>query len=372
MMNKRIYLVDTTLRDGEQTAGVVFFKNEKLKIAQYLSDIGVDIIEIGIPAMGREECRRILEVKELNLDAELMTWCRMTEKEVDETIELGIANIHLSIATSDIQIMNKLNKTRAWVLKRTEAVVRYAVEKGLKVSVGAEDASRTDINELLEFYYIAQNAGASRVRYADTLGVLSPFDTYEIISNCTRTLDIPVDFHGHNDFGMATANTFAAAKAGAEYLNCTVNGLGERAGNAPLEEIVMALEQLENMKTNIDIVRLTELSKIVEDASQRYVSESKPIVGKKVFFHESGIHVDGILKKSSNYEAFPPQLIGKQHQIVIGKHSGSSALRNKYRMMGVELTKVELQQILEQLRENYNSEKQVREEFFQEVLQKLG
>lgn len=359
-MNKYIMkmkIVDTTLRDGEQTAGVVFLKNEKIDIARKLDEIGVHIIEVGIPSMGKEEMQRIREIKSLGLNSSLLTWNRMKMEDIDNSISLGIKNIHLSIATSDVQIRNKLNLSRSMVMNLTEKAVRYAVNKGCVVSVGAEDSSRADIEYLIEFFELAQSAGAKRIRYADTLGILDPLSTYNIIGKIANKLKIDVDFHGHNDFGMATANAFSAYRAGATHISCTVNGLGERAGNTPLEEIIMALEYIECEKTDIDLKKIMEISRMVEKASGRALSLSKPIVGKEIFSHESGIHVDGLIKHRKNYEFFSPEDIGRRHNVVIGKFSGRAGIMSKYKEMGRNITKGQSDRVLNLLREKYDENK---------------
>jgi len=353
----KIKIVDTTLRDGEQTAGVVFLKKEKIDIAKKLDEIGVHIIEVGIPSMGKEEMQRIREINDLGLKSTLLTWNRMKTKDIDSSLALGIKNIHLSIATSDIQIQNKLNLSKHEVLNLMKKTVEYAVDRGCIVSVGAEDASRTDINYLIEFFKLAKRAGAQRVRYADTLGILDPLSTYNIIGKIAENLSMDIDFHGHNDFGMATANAFSAYKAGATHISCTVNGLGERAGNTPLEEIIMALEYIEGEKTDIDLKKLMEISNLVEEASGRTLSLSKPIVGREIYSHESGIHVDGLLKNRKNYEYYKPEDIGRKHNIVIGKFSGRAAIINKYRERGVDITQRQSDNILNLLRESYDKNK---------------
>jgi len=300
------FIVDTTLRDGEQTAGVSFSQKEKLVIAKKLDEAGVDIIEAGIPAMGTEEINRIRKIIELDLKATILTWNRLNIDDINKSILCGAKHVHISAPASDIQINKKLNKNKKWVLEKIKEVVTYSVNKGLVVSVGAEDASRAESNYLLELFTTAEEYGATRVRYADTLGILDPFSTYENIKYIKDNLDIEIDFHGHNDFGMATANTISAYKAGAKHLSCCVNGLGERAGNAALEEVVMALKYIYKCNTSFDIKKIQKLSKIVEKASGRKIHESKPFVGKSVFSHESGIHVDGLMKDSSNYEFFRP------------------------------------------------------------------
>lgn len=321
----RLHIVDTTLRDGEQTPGVAFASWQKAEIAFALNGLGADVIEIGIPAMGIEEIAAIQKIEEMNLNSTLLTWNRMLKKDVDASMLTGVKNVHLSVPASFIQIEKKLHKTPAQVLLQTFEVVDYAINKGCVVSIGAEDASRADEKFLMQLYQVALDAGAVRIRYADTLGVLEPFGVYEIIRKIKTKLQTDIDFHGHNDFGLATANALAAFKGGAQYISCSINGLGERAGNTAMEEIVMALIYMTECEVNIDTHKFVQISEMVERYSKKYLSTHKPVVGKDVFSHESGIHVDGLLKDIRTYQHLDPALLGRDNQFVLGKHSGKAA-----------------------------------------------
>ncbi|WP_018247468.1 homocitrate synthase [Orenia marismortui] len=347
---KDFYIVDTTLRDGEQTAGVAFSKNEKVDVARKLDEIGVDVIEAGIPIMGKEEIEAIREIMSLGLKSSILTWNRMRKEDIDKSILAGAKNVHITAPASDIHIYRKLNKDRGWVLSELEKIVNYALEKGCNVSVGAEDASRADFQFLVQFYSIAQKAGVSRVRYADTVGRLDPISTYDNIKKIRDFIDAEIDFHGHNDFGMATANALSAFKAGAKYISCTVNALGERAGNAALEEVVMALKCIEGCESDFKVKGLKGLSEMIEDYSGRRVSANKPIVGEGVFSHESGIHVDGLLKDSSTYEFLSPGDLGRERRFIIGKFSGVSSIMHRYKELGVSISKEQAELILRSIR----------------------
>ncbi len=213
------YIVDTTLRDGEQAAGVAFKNEDKLKIAKALDDAGVDIIEAGIPASGEDEMENIYEILALNLKAEVLTWNRIKKSDIDKSILCGAKNIHISAPVSDIHIYHKLNKDREWIIRELKDSVSYAVDKGCTVSVGAEDASRADFEFVIEFFNAAKAAGASRARYADTVSTLDPISAFNDILKLKDYIDIDIDFHGHNDFGMATDNSLSAHKAGAKYIS---------------------------------------------------------------------------------------------------------------------------------------------------------
>ncbi|MDI6604352.1 MAG: homocitrate synthase [Thermoanaerobacteraceae bacterium] len=348
--NNKLYIVDTTLRDGEQTAGVVFANSEKIRIAKMLDEIGVNQLEVGIPAMGGDEKETIAKIARLGLNASIMAWNRAVIKDIKESLECGVDAVAISISTSDIHIEHKLKTSRQWVLDHMTEAVAFAKKEGVYISVNAEDASRTDINFLIEFAKCAKQAGADRLRFCDTVGILDPFETYEKIKAVKEATDIDIEMHTHNDFGMATANALAGIKAGANFVGVTVNGLGERAGNAALEEVVMALKYVYKRDLGIDTKKFRELSEYVSAASGRQLPSWKAIVGTNVFAHESGIHVDGALKNPQTYEIYNPDEVGLERQIVIGKHSGTAALVNKFKEYGRVLPESEAQELLPYVR----------------------
>jgi len=346
-VEKTFKLVDTTLRDGEQTAGVVFSIREKRRIAEMLDEIGIDQIEVGIPAVGGEEERAVKEIAHAGHRASIMAWSRAVVGDVEQCMRCGVDSVSICISASDIQITTKLQKDRAWVLRQLEKTVKVARDNGLYVSVSAEDCSRADENFLAQFCRVAVDSGANRVRFCDTVGVLEPFNTYAKIR---RLLDsvwgLSLEMHMHNDFGMATANTIAGLMAGASHAGVTVNGLGERAGNAPLEEVVMAARHLLGYTLDIDTKRFKDLSEYVGLASARQVPPAKAVVGSSVFAHESGIHVDGTLKNPANYEAFDPAEVGLERKIVLGKHSGGAAIKHTLEKHGVTLDGEAIERLL--------------------------
>ena len=345
-----IRIDDTTLRDGEQTAGVVFANNEKKRIARLLDEIGVHQIEVGIPAMGGDEKKTICDIVKMGLRSSILAWNRAVTSDIQHSLDCGVDAVAISISASDIHIEHKLRKDRQWVLESIKKSVDFAKEHNLYVSVNAEDASRADLEFLEEFALVAKEHGADRLRFCDTLGILDPFRTYQIIRHLKERIDIEIEMHTHNDFGMATANTLAGAKAGASYINTTVVGLGERAGNAALEEVVMAMKHIGRLDLGIKTEKLRELSEYVAQASGRTIPLWKAIVGVNVFAHESGIHADGVLKNPLNYEAFSPEEVGLQRQLVIGKHSGRASILVKFREYGIELSEEEAEVILKHVR----------------------
>jgi len=350
-MSRPVFIDDTTLRDGEQTAGVVFTNEEKIHIARLLDEIGVHQIEAGIPAMGGDEKEAVKAIVGLGLRAMVIAWNRPVISDIDASLECGVRAVALSISASDIHIERKLRRTREWVLASVREATEYAKAHGLYVSVNAEDASRADPDFLVEFARVARSAGADRLRFCDTVGVLDPFRTYEIVRRLINEVGIEIEMHTHNDFGLATANALAGVRAGAAYVNTTVNGLGERAGNACLAEVAMALKHIMGVDIGLDTRRLRELSQFVSLASCRPIPVGKPITGDNIFAHESGIHADGVLKDPRTYEAFSPEEVGAERQILVGKHSGSHTIEFKFRReFGIDISPEMAREILSRAR----------------------
>lgn len=345
-----IYIDDTTLRDGEQTAGVVFANEEKVHIAKMLSRIGVHQIEVGIPAMGGDEKDAIKQIVNLELPTSILGWNRAVISDIKHSLDCGVDAVAVSISTSDIHIEHKLRRDRKWVLDSVRSAVEFAKDHQLYVSVNAEDASRTDPEFLIKFANVAKQAGADRIRYCDTVGILDPLETYKRVRALVEEVDLPIEMHTHNDFGMATANAIAGLEAGATYVNTTVNGLGERAGNAALEELVMALQYTAGVEMDIQTSLFRDLGEYVALASGRLLPAWKPVVGSNLFVYESEGRASGVIRDPTTYEIFLPGEVGLSRRFSVGKYSGPSVIRRKLREQGYHPSEAEIQNLVPILR----------------------
>jgi 2-isopropylmalate synthase len=346
-----IKIFDTTLRDGEQTPGVSLTPEEKLEIARQLDKLGVDTIEAGFPIASKGEMEAIKLIVKEGLNAEICGLARVNKSDIDAALDCGVGCIHVFIATSDIHLNYKLKLTREQALQKAIEGVEYAKSHGVQVEFSAEDATRSDLDYLKKVYKAVEEAGADRIDIPDTVGIMTPTRIYQLVSEIKKTVKLPISLHCHDDFGMAVANTLAGIEAGAVRAHVTVNGLGERAGNASLEEVVMALHSLYKKKTRINTRLLYETSKLVSELTGIMVQPNKAIVGDNAFAHESGIHTHGVLSMPLTYEPIEPEIVGRKRWIQAGKHAGTHGILAELREMGWQPNEDQLKEIVEKVKE---------------------
>jgi len=360
-------ICDVTLRDGEQAPGVVFGLEEKLEIATKLDEIGVETIEAGFPVVSTKEKIMVKRIANLGLDAKICCLSRAIFHDVDEALDCDVDTVGLFMATSDLHLKYKYHRSFDEMMECALSTLEYAKDHGLIVRFAAEDSTRTDIDVLKGFFKKGEEYGADYLSIADTVGALRPSTAHYLVSEIKNVVRTPLCIHCHNDLGMAIANTLSAAEAGVFQLHTTVNGIGERTGNAPLEELLVALHVQYDVG-RYDLLKLTILSKTVERYSRMQLPKNKPVVGLNAFSHESGIHVAAVLEEPRTYELFPPELVGNKRRIVVGKHTGKKALQYVIAELGYKPTRDELCEILEGVKRICEVKKSVSEEELEGVI----
>ncbi len=344
-----LMLEDSTLREGEQSPGVAFSAAEKVEIARLLDAVGVHAIEVGTAAMGGPEEDAIRRLLAADLGLKLIGWNRGRRSDLEASFACGLQAVHIGLPSSDHHLEQKFGKTREWVIETMQELVAFAKSQGAWVSVSAEDAARADRDFLVEYAQAVRDANADRLRLSDTIGILRPITARETFAAVAQ-VGIPLQAHMHNDFGLATANTLAAIEGGAEHIHVTVNGLGERAGIAPIDEILLGLHFHHQIDLGCHLEKLAPLCQYVAEVSGRPIASNKPITGEAIFAHESGIHAEGVLRLPDAFEPFPPELVGAERSIVIGKHSGSASIQHVLATAGVQVARDELGAVTQAVR----------------------
>lgn len=347
----KVIVYDSTLRDGEQTPGVAFSPEQKAAIARMLDDAGVHQIEAGFPAVSENEVRTIRTIADLGLKADILGLSRVTKGDIDAAVDAGVDMVLLFVGTSEIHLKYKMKKTREEVLAMTADALDYCRSRGVPASVSAEDTTRTDLEFLMRFYRESEANGAVRVGVTDTLGCATPEAIADLVTRARREVRVPVALHLHNDFGLALANAIAGVKAGAAAVTTTVNGIGERAGNVPLEQFAVALKYLYSLDIGIDCTRMKALSDHICQVSGLHKPRNQPLVGTNVFAHESGIHVAAILNCPMTYESIPPEAVGNERLIIMGKKTGVNYVKRRLEEMRVEATDDQAAEICRRIKE---------------------
>lgn len=368
---EKITIYDTTLRDGEQTPGVCLRTPEKLQIARKLDELGVHQIEAGFPIVSNEERRSVRAIVNENLNADILVLSRTRKEDIDMAIDCDVDGIITFMGTSDLHLKHKFKKTREQILNICINSIEHAKDHGLFVAFSAEDATRTDIDFLKQIYKKAEDYGVDRVHIADTVGAISPQAMAYLVGELKKDLKTEISLHCHNDFGMALSNSISGLLAGASAVSTTVNGIGERAGNTSLEELVMTLLLIYGVDLKFNISIFYELSRLVEQMTNMRIPENKPIVGRNVFRHESGIHVDAVIEEPLTYEPFLPELIGHHRRIVLGKHSGCRAVKAKLTECGIDVSRDELCKIVERVKEKREEGKYINDDVFNEIIRSV-
>ena len=346
-----IKIFDTTLRDGEQTPGISLTPEEKIQIAIQLDKLGVDTIEAGFPITSKGEAEAVKNISELGLKSEICGLARAESRDIEIALNCNVDLVHVFIATSDIHMKYKLKMDREQVIRTARDMVKIVKDRGIPVEFSAEDACRSDPDFLIKVFQEVSDVGADRIDIADTVGIMNPTTMYDLVSKVKQVIKRPISMHCHNDFGLATANSLAGMLAGAERIHVAINGLGERAGNASLEEVVMASQNLYQKKTNVNTKLIYETSKLVTRLTGISPQPNKAIIGDNAFGHESGIHVHGIINMPITYEPLEPETVGRKRWIQAGKHAGTHGIKAQLEELGHNASDKQVKEILSRVKD---------------------
>jgi methanogen homocitrate synthase len=369
---KDITVYDTTLRDGEQTPGVAFSKDEKIEIAKKLDELKVPQIEAGFPRVSSTEQDTVKTIANERLDAQVICLARTKLEDIDAALDADVDGVITFMGASDLHLEHKLHFTREQALNICMKSIEYAKDHGLFVAFSAEDATRADLDFLKRMYKKAEGYGVDRVHVADTVGAANPQGITYLVSELKKEINTDIAMHCHNDFGLAVANSIAGLQAGASAVSVTINGIGERAGNASLEELVMALKLLYGKDLGFKTKKIKEISELVSKATGLPVPYNKPIVGKNIFRHESGIHVDAVIEEPLTYEPYVPELVGQKRQLVLGKHSGCRAVKAKLDACGYKVTNDQLCEIVKQVKQTREKGTYINDDVFKEIVKNVN
>ena len=347
-------ILDSTLREGEQTPGISFTIDQKVAIAKRLDAFGVDFIELGHPAVSPDVYEAVAILNDLNLNTKKIAHGCASKSDINDVAAIGVGWMGIFFGTSPLSLKHKFNMTKSDALARIETAIKYGKDKGLLLRFTAEDASRTDFGFLIKVGQSVQKAGADRFSLADTVGCLTPTKIKKLVDRMVTELDIPIHVHCHNDFGMATANAISALEAGAQCVDVTVNGLGERCGLPPLAEVTTALTELMKVNNYWKLGILPELSELVNTFSGGVSTVNQPIVGKNAFTHKAGLHVKAVLLEPKSYEAISPEKVHRKRHLVIDKYTGRFALKNKLDSLNLKVNKQILNRILKEIKAQPN------------------
>ena len=346
-----IKIFDTTLRDGEQTPGISLTPEEKIQIAIQLDKLGVDTIEAGFPITSKGEAEAVKNISELGLKSEICGLARAESRDIEIALNCNVDLVHVFIATSDIHMKYKLKMDREQVIRTARDMVKIVKDRGIPVEFSAEDACRSDPDFLIKVFQEVSDVGADRIDIADTVGIMNPTTMYDLVSKVKQVIKKPISMHCHNDFGLATANSLSGMLAGAERIHVAINGLGERAGNASLEEVVMASQNLYQKKTNVNTKLIYETSKLVTRLTGISPQPNKAIIGDNAFGHESGIHVHGIINMPITYEPLEPETVGRKRWIQAGKHAGTHGIKAQLEELGHNASDKQVKEILSRVKD---------------------